>query len=228
MIRHTLAIVMTTMLALNWTSSHAEDAALSSSQVKQWLKHRIELAHIQNTMKQNPGSYQDLPRAYAQKRQQYLHTQGYSVERFDAHQTRIYNAANAIALTQQTADKGEDADSAPDNCEQRIASNIHNATVPADELEQQLAQMRAMGLPEAQLDAIRKAQASLHDSAEQTARQTCAAQAQGIAVSAAHKQALIKNSRRDWPGVRPWLEQLEHFDQWYAGNDSHPSPPTLE
>ena len=222
-------LILTLLLALLWSgASQAADAALSSQQVRQWLEHRIELAHIQNRMKQNPAQYQDLPRAYAQKKQRYLQAHGYSAERFSAHQTRIFNAMDAIARAQENA-AGQGSGSGPSaDCEQRIAKDIRDASAAPDELEQQLAQMRELGLPEAQIDAIRQAQTALRDSAEQTAQQTCAAQAQAAASAAAHDQQLIDSSQRDWAGVRPWLQQLEHFSNWYAGNDTHPAPPELD
>lgn len=217
------------LLALSWTStSVAADSALTSAQVKHWLEHRIALAQMQNDMRRNAHQYKDLPLAYARKETQYLTAQGYSVKQFRAEETRIHNAANAIALAQQQADAQGTAGESRSDCEARVTQDIRDASIAPSELEKELAQMRALGLPEAQIEQIRQAQMQVHGNAASTARQTCALQAEAASTLAAHEQAMIESSRRDWPGVEPWLDALEHFSQWYAGNDSHPAPPTLD
>lgn len=227
MIRHHFIIAVILSLSSMWMiNATASEPGLSSQDVKQWLQHRIALAHMQNDMRRNAGAYQDLPRAYAEKERAYLQNHGYSVERFRAHETRIYNAADAL---QQTADSAAQATPPPRSqaaCENEVAEGIRGATVAPDELEQELAQMRALGLPEAQIEQIRQAQLQLRGSANDTARQTCALEAQAAKQLTDHNKAFMQASRPDWAGVEPWLGTLEQFSQWYAGNT--PDAPTVD
>ncbi len=197
---------------------------LSSAEVKQFLTHRIALGHIQNDMRSNAHQYEDLPLAYARKEADYLTRHGYEVDQFKTLEARIYEAHDALRA-QQDGRAPKPMQESTAACEARVAAEIRAAAPPADDMAQQIAEMRAMGVPEA---TIAKLQAGLGQldqvaaTADQQARQTCAAE-QAVA---AETVALSQRSQADWDGVRPWMTTLQQFSDWYAGNTD--KPPVLD
>lgn len=197
---------------------------LSSAEVKQFLSHRIALAHIQNDMRANAHQYEDLPLAYARKEADYLTRHGYAVDRFKALEARIYEAHGALRA-QQSGRAPTPMQETRAACEARVAAEIRTAAPPADDIAQQIAEMRAMGVPEATIAKLEAGLGQLDQvaaTADQQARQTCAAE-QAVA---AETVALSQRSQADWEGVRPWMAALQQFSDWYAGNTD--KPPVLD
>ncbi|ULQ46353.1 hypothetical protein JN531_014790 [Flagellatimonas centrodinii] len=197
---------------------------LSSAEVKQFLVHRIALAHIQNDIRANAGAYEDLPLAYARKEAEYLARHGYEVDSFKTLEARIYEAHDALRAQQTGRAPTPMRESAAD-CEARVAAELRAAAPPTDDMAQQVAEMRAMGVPETTIAKLEAGLGQLDQvaaNADQQARETCAAEQ----TVAAQTVALSQRSQADWDGVRPWMSALHQFSNWYAGNT--PTPPVVE
>lgn len=218
---YTLALLLL-MVASPSAPAQMDGAVLSQGDVRQWLELRIETAKLQRRMAQQADAYDDLPLAFAEKRRALLDASGYGAARFDAHADRIWGAVNAINQTENRARERADADA---EIQRYCAPDASvSMDMPADSVEEQralIAEMRAMGVPEEQLAKMQAALAQM-PSAEETARKLCrGARSQRDVLHQAH-EAQVTMTQRDWPAVRPWLDALQHFEAWYAGNRSDP------
>ncbi|WP_420429113.1 hypothetical protein [Algiphilus sp.] len=214
--------VLLLMVASPSAPAQTDGAALSQGDVRQWLELRIETARLQRRMARQADAYDDLPLAFAEKRRALLDASGYGAARFDAHADRIWGAVSAINETENRARERADADAEI----QRYCAPDASASMdmPADSAEEQralIAEMRAMGVPEEQLAKMQTALAQM-PSAEETASALCrGAREQRDVLRQAH-EAQVTMTQRDWPAVRPWLDALQHFEDWYASNRSDP------
>ncbi|MEQ9479951.1 MAG: hypothetical protein RIK00_11535 [Algiphilus sp.] len=196
--------------------------ALTRDDVGRWLALRMETAELQRRMAKQAGAYDDLPRAFAEQRKALLDASGYGAARFDAHGERIWGAVNALNNA-DTRDREQAmlADDIQRHCAPDAAQALG---LPANDSAEQRAmidEMRALGVPEAQLAKMQRALEQM-PSAEATASELCrASQMQRDVTTDAH-QRVVEATRRDWPAVRPWLDSLAHFEDWYAGNRSDP------
>lgn len=219
-------VVFASLLASVHLPTHAGDeAALSSSDVRQWLELRLQVAQLQRRMAAQPAAYADLPRAFAEQRRALLERSGYDAARFDAHAARIWAAVNSLRATDSDGRELADAQAEVRRyCAPGAAESMDMPGDNAEERARMLAEMRAMGLPEEQLARMRSALEQM-PSAEQAADDVCrAAREQQRSLQQAQAQRL-EASRRDAAAVAPWLETLGHFEDWYAGNRS--DPPSL-
>jgi len=216
-------MVFASLLAsVHLTADADAGGALSSSDVRQWLELRLQTAALQRRMGQQAAAYDDLPRAFAEQRNALLERSGYGAARFDAHAARIWAAASTLRATESHGRDLADAQAEVQRyCAPGAADAMDMPGDTEDERAQMLAEMRAMGLPEEQLARMRSALEQM-PSAEEAADDVCrAARAQQRSLQQAQQQRLDA-TRRDAAAVAPWLETLEHFEDWYAGNRSDP------
>ncbi|MHA7835323.1 MAG: hypothetical protein ACX94A_12670 [Algiphilus sp.] len=222
---HALAVLLVLLVASPIASADGDSAALKRSDVRQWLELRIETARLQRRMAQQADAYEDLPLAFAEKRRALLDASGYGAARFDAHAERIWGAVSAINDTEDRAREQADAEAEIQrNCAPDASANMDMPGDTAEEQRALIAEMRAVGVPEEQLAKMQAALAQMPSAEENASRLCRAAKGQRDVLRQAH-EAQLTLTQRDWPAVRPWLEALEHFEDWYAGNRS--DPPTV-
>lgn len=202
-------------------AGNSEDNALSpltSGQVKQWLAARIELAHMQNKMKQNAHLYDDLPVAYHEKSVQYLTSSGYGYERFRDHEARISAARTYITDYAQTVREQEQQ---IEQTKQGVPTEtITVEAVPDEDIQELIRTMRELGMPE---DEIQSTVAKVKGATDNVAPSSVDANVSAQAIRemeptlAAYKTEMA-SAEPDVPAVRVWLAKLRQFDSWYANN----------
>lgn len=215
----TVLLVLLTGLALPVS---ADDAALRPDEVRQWLTLGIDITQLQRRMAAQAANHDDLPRSSAAVRATLLERSGYGAARFDAHAQRIHAAATALGETESRKRALADAEAEVQRyCAPDAAQAMDMPTDSENERARMLADMRAMGLTEAQLGQMREALQQM-PSAQQAAEDFCgAAREQLVVVKQAHQHS-IEATRQDWPAVRPWLGALDHFHAWSSGKRSDP------
>jgi|DeeseametaMP0200_FD_k123_33046_3 uncharacterized protein YaaQ len=191
---------------------------LTSEQVKHWIAARIELAHIQNKMKQNAHLYDDLPVAYHEKSVQYLTTSGYGYERFTNHKARISAARTYITDYAETVLEQEQQ---IEQAKQGVPTEtVTVKAVPDEDIQDLIRTMRELGMPE---DEIQSTVAKVKGATDNVVPVTIDANVSAQAISemehtlAAYK-AEMASAEPDVPAVRVWLAKLRQFDSWYANN----------
>lgn len=221
-------VSMTMILAAGAPAMAQEDAGLTPAQVKRWMQTRIELAHMQREMQANPAAYDDLPRAYLRKSNAHLETSGYGAARFKAHQTRINNAESVLRnLDDMAADRQSREAETSEACAENAADRLSNELTDGSGLRKVIAQMQALGLPQAEIDRVKANFAAMPNPDEQAAENCRNLRAGDAVIDQANQQA-INMTRRDWDGVRPWLDELAQLTSWYARNSDAPHPPVLD
>lgn len=204
----------------------ADEAGLSSGEVRRWMALRIELAEIQREMQRNAGAYDDLPRAYARRAASFLERRGYSRADFEAHESRIYAAADVLASRADVeAERARRAAEVQEACAPDAAAGIEDSLVGSAEQRAIIEQMRAAGVAEERIAAMREGFAQMPDAAT-IADDACRMARMGAQVEDEAERRREAMTRRDWPGVRPWLDALDQLTNWYAGNVE--APPALD
>ena len=195
----TLAWMVAGVMALA-SAAVAAQGGLTPEQVKRWMEKRIELTRIQRDMAANAADYDDLPRAFALQSRRYLNASGYGADRYAEHKERIRAAESALTQRQQL-----EADIV---ALEAAAAGGDPLTDPKN--RKIINDLRAAGLPESEVQAvIERMRISPAGAAELQAR-------------ADKQRAWLDNTRRDWDGVRPWLDALDQLTSWYAGNRAQP------
>jgi hypothetical protein len=157
--------------------AQAPDGPLQRSHVRDYIRLRTDIHQMQEKMKANADQYDDVIHAFFQRQAQFLQSEGWTQDGFDAVEQRILAAKGAM-------------DWAADSTQRR------------KELEG-ISQMTG-------LDA---------ETRQELRRAT-------IREDSLHRARHIAPSRRDWPAVRPYLEGLQHLNDYVAKN--RPDPPRLE
>lgn len=198
-----------------------QEAGLTSEQVRKWLKVRIELAQMQNEMKQNAHKYEDLPLAYHEKSVSHLAKVGYDYERFKSHETRI-SAARTYINDYEMEVRAQEEQIA--QAEQGFASDtIKIEAVAEDEIRELIRTMRQLGMPESEIETtVANVRGKTTDIApvDVNPNPSSSTIAEMRETLTQYKHQMAK-AEPDVDAVRQWLPQLRQFDSWYANNSSH-------
>lgn len=221
-------LVALLMLGLS-AGSLADSAALSEAQVKDYLRTELELQYLLRDYKANADQYKDAPRTYALAEASYLQSKGYSVDEWHALEARVVNAANMLQeyddIRQAQARRAED-DLRICQEAKEYATQKHKLEEEQQQKAEEIAkQMRAAGLPEAQIKEMLSQIEGMPTLAEIRTEQ-CQSAKPATAQYMAEENRYIEITRPDWPAVRPYLDSFNQLVNWAAGNQL--SPPALE
>lgn len=172
------------------------DTGLSSTEVKRWMATRIATYQIQIRFQANASAYKDVVLAFYRERDQYLRDRGYSPEVFEQLQLRIYDTYNYLV-----------------NVPQHEAAAVQLSAEPAldPKIQETIAMLRQVGTSEA---VIEKMLADL--------RKVPAVQARAKQQQEAADQVLYAAVQADIAGVKPWLSQLTHLQDYLVSNRADP------
>ncbi|AKH68004.1 hypothetical protein IMCC21906_00311 [Spongiibacter sp. IMCC21906] len=221
-------LVALLMLGLS-AGSLAESAALSEAQVKDYLRTELELQYLLRDYKANADQYKDAPRTYALAEASYLQSKGYSVDEWHALEARVVNAANMLQeyddIRQAQARRAEDDLRICQEAKEYAAQKHKLEEEQQQKAEEIAKQMRAAGLPEAQIKEMLSQIQGMPTLAEIRTEQ-CQSAKPATAQYMAEENRYIEITRPDWPAVRPYLDSFNQLVNWAAGNQL--SPPALE
>jgi hypothetical protein len=130
-------------LGVGPASAQNLDGPLQRSQVREYIRLRLETYQFQEQMKSNAGQYDNLPRPFLKRRNKHLRAEGWSPDAFNTLKKRITMAKTALDMvadsTKRTARRRKEL--------RRIESSSHLT-------DEQKAQLRGQRMRQ---DSIRRA-----------------------------------------------------------------------
>lgn len=90
-------------LGVGPASAQTLDGPLQRSQVREYIRLRIELHQLQKQMEANADQYDDLPRAFQQRRAKRLRAEGWRPDAFNTLKKRITKAETALDMVADSA-----------------------------------------------------------------------------------------------------------------------------